>query len=111
MNPKINVVGLLWILIIMIPNIVFACTNKDGFISQYQNKLADHLEQIGRFGCFFCMIVMFPQFQTRWIPSEGAMDHTLERDIGSEVIALINPSIDPVFVMRDPARISFAGDL
>ena len=73
MNPKINVLGFLWILIIMIPNIVFACTNKDGFISQYQNKLADHLEQIGRFGCFFCMIVMFPQFQTRWIPSEGAM--------------------------------------
>ena len=53
-----------------------------------------------------------------WIPGKYSgcallfgMDHTLERDIGSEVIALINPSIDPVFVMRDPARISFAGDL
>jgi len=72
-KPEINVLGFLWIFTIMIPNIVFACMYKEGFISQYQNNLVEHLEQIGRFGCFFCMIVIFPQFQIRWISSEGIM--------------------------------------
>lgn len=34
------------------PNIVFSITCKDGFVNNYQNKLVEILEQIGRFGCF-----------------------------------------------------------
>ncbi len=36
----------------MIPNVVFAITNKDGFENEYKNKPVETLEQIGRFACF-----------------------------------------------------------
>ncbi len=49
--------GLLWIAAIMLPNIVFALTHKDGFENLWQNRAVEVLEQIGRFGCFFLMIV------------------------------------------------------
>ena len=49
--------GLLWIATIMLPNIVFALTHKDGFENLWQNRAVEVLEQIGRFGCFFLMIV------------------------------------------------------
>lgn len=49
--------GLLWIATIMLPNIVFALTHKDGFENLWQNRAVEALEQIGRFGCFFLMIV------------------------------------------------------
>ena len=41
----------------MLPNIVFALTHKDGFENLWQNRAVEVLEQIGRFGCFFLMIV------------------------------------------------------
>ena len=49
--------GILWIATIMLPNIVFALTHKGGFENLWQNRAVEALEQIGRFGCFFLMIV------------------------------------------------------
>lgn len=46
--------------IIMIPNIVFATKCKDGFDNIYQNKAVIMLEQIGRYGCFITMIFNVP---------------------------------------------------
>ena len=48
----INVFGLIMMVVIMIPNIVFAVKCKEGFESKWTNHFVEVLEQIGRFGCF-----------------------------------------------------------
>ena len=55
-----NYWGLIFGIVILIPNIMFAITCKDGFENRYQNKLVEFLEQIGRFGCFFSMFLIIP---------------------------------------------------
>ncbi len=56
----INIPGLIFMAVIMVPNIIFAAKNKDGFKNDYANKAAEILEQIGRFGCFVFMIFVIP---------------------------------------------------
>ncbi|MGN0114343.1 MAG: hypothetical protein ACI396_03370 [Acutalibacteraceae bacterium] len=58
--PWFNPFGFVAMVIIMIPNIVFAIKCKDGFENLYQNKAVIILEQIGRYGCFFTMIINVP---------------------------------------------------
>lgn len=55
-----NVYGRIYVLVILIPNLVFAMRCKDGFVNRWQNKTVETLEQIGRFGCFLFMIVQIP---------------------------------------------------
>lgn len=52
-----NVFGLAFIVVIMIPNIIFAIRCKEGFENKWNNKLIELIEQIGRFGCFGFMII------------------------------------------------------
>lgn len=59
-NKYVNFWGLIFVAIILIPNVVFAISCKDGFENRYQNKLVETLEQIGRFGCFFSMFLVVP---------------------------------------------------
>ena len=47
-----NVFGLIFLIVIIIPNIVFAIKCKDGFNNKWNNKYVECLEQVGRFGCF-----------------------------------------------------------
>ena len=56
-----NIYGLIFIVIIMIPNIVFALKCKDGFVNKYNNKFVELFEQIGRFGSFIFMILNIPK--------------------------------------------------
>lgn len=49
---SINFYGLIFIAAIMVPNIIFAATHKNGFTNYYQNKTVEVFEQIGRIGCF-----------------------------------------------------------
>ena len=42
----INFYGLAFMLVIMIPNIIFASINKDGFQNLWKNKFVEVLEQI-----------------------------------------------------------------
>lgn len=60
MNKYFNLCGLTFVIVILIPNIVFSITCKDGFVNHYQNKLVETLEQIGRFGCFISMFFILP---------------------------------------------------
>ncbi|SJZ42029.1 hypothetical protein [Anaerorhabdus furcosa] len=55
----LNVFGLIMIIIIMIPNIVYGFKNKS-VESKYQNKLMEAIEQIGRYGSMFLMIINLP---------------------------------------------------
>ena len=47
-------------IIILIPNAVFAVICKDGFDNIYQNKAVVMFEQIGRYGCFITMVFNLP---------------------------------------------------
>lgn len=62
----LNIFGLIFIIIIMIPNIIYAIKCKDGFINKWSNKTIEHLEQIGRFGCFGFMIINIPGTWFGW---------------------------------------------
>lgn len=46
----INIFGLFFIVVIMIPNIIYAMKCKDGFVNKWSNKIVETIEQIGRFG-------------------------------------------------------------
>ena len=67
----LNVFGLIMIVIIMIPNIVFAIKCKDGFDNKWSNKYIEIIEQIGRFGCFGFMIINIPGTWFGWWSDEG----------------------------------------
>lgn len=56
----LNVYGLFFMIVIMIPNIVFAVRCKEGFENLWENRTLEVLEQIGRFGCFAMMIFIIP---------------------------------------------------
>ena len=66
-----NPFGLVFITIIMIPNIVFAIRCKDGFTNNYRNKTVELVEQIGRFGCFGFMIFNIPGTWFVWASNES----------------------------------------
>ncbi len=51
----LNVFGLIIVILILIPNIIYAFKVK-GQQNRCQNKLMNLLEQVGRYGCMFLMI-------------------------------------------------------
>ena len=66
-----NVCGLIFIVVIMIPNIVFAIKCKNGFENKWNNKLVETVEQIGRFSCFGFMIINIPGMWFGWWSDEA----------------------------------------
>lgn len=66
----INIFGLIFIVVIMIPNIIFAIKCKDGFANKWKNKFVEMIEQIGRFGCFGFMIINIPGTWFGWWSDE-----------------------------------------
>lgn len=61
-----NVYGLVFVAVIMIPNIVFAVKCKDGFENKWDNRYVQIAEQIGRFGCFGFMFINIPGICFGW---------------------------------------------
>ena len=55
-----GVAGLIFVFVLLIPNMIYAVTNKDGFADNYHNKFIEAGEQIGRFGCFILMFIQLP---------------------------------------------------
>lgn len=55
-----NGFGLVFMLVIMVPNVVFAIRCQDGFENKWKNKPGELMEQIGRFGCFGFMVFSSP---------------------------------------------------
>lgn len=66
----INIFGLIFIVVIMIPNIIFAMKCKDGFANKWKNKFIEMIEQIGRYGCFGFMIINIPGTWFGWWSDE-----------------------------------------
>lgn len=67
----INLWGLIFMAVIMIPNIIFALKCKDGFENKWDNKLVETVEQIGRFGSFSFMIINIPGTFLGWWSDEA----------------------------------------
>ena len=55
-----NWFGLVFMAVIMIPNIVYAVKCKEGFENKWHNKSVEFIEQTGRFGSFAFMIINVP---------------------------------------------------
>ncbi len=55
-----NYYGLIIMVLIMVPNIVYAIKHKNDNCESYNNKLTILFEQIGRYGCFVFMILNIP---------------------------------------------------
>ncbi|MBO5377224.1 MAG: hypothetical protein J6A41_02435 [Ruminiclostridium sp.] len=55
------VYGLVIVLIMLVPNVVFALFNKDSFENNWHNKAVEILEQVGRFGCMIFMFIVIPE--------------------------------------------------
>lgn len=66
-----NIFGLVFMLIIMIPNIVYAIKHKDGFQNTKINKALLIAEQVGRYGCFAFMAVNIPGTWFGWWSDEA----------------------------------------
>lgn len=68
---QINIFGLVFMVIIMIPNVIFALKCKDGFENRWENKAVEVLEQIGRYGCFAFMVINIPKTWFGWASDES----------------------------------------
>ena len=66
-----NVFGLIFIVLIMIPNIIYANRCKDGYDNKWNNKVVMILEQIGRYGCIIFMIINIPNTWFGWWSDEA----------------------------------------
>ncbi|MDD6200848.1 MAG: hypothetical protein PUB93_06230 [Firmicutes bacterium] len=62
----LNVFGLAFMAVIMIPNVIFAIRHKEGFENKWHHPFAAFAEQIGRFGCFCFMILRIPGTCLGW---------------------------------------------
>ena len=82
----LNVYGLILVIVILIPNLIFAMKCRDGFENRWKNRCVETLEQVGRFGCFGLMIVNIPGTCFGW-PSAGAFTAYL---IVDGVLAALN---------------------
>lgn len=67
----INIFGLVFMVIIMIPNVIFALKCKDGFGNRWENKAVEALEQIGRYGCLAFMVINIPKTWFGWASDEA----------------------------------------
>ena len=55
-----NLFGLIFMVLIMIPNIIYAIKCPDSFQNKWGSKLIYILESIGRYGCFAFMVINIP---------------------------------------------------
>ena len=84
-----NVFGLIFIAVIMIPNVVFAIKCKDGFDNKWNNKYVEVTEQVGRLGCFGFMIINIPGTWFGWWSDEAFALYLI---------------VDTILVIRFPVR-------
>ena len=66
-----NVFGFAFMVVIMIPNIIYAVRHKSGFENKHHSKALEIIEQIGRYGCFGFMIINIPGTWFGWWSDEA----------------------------------------
>ena len=63
--------GLVFMTVILIPNIVFALRCRDGSANKYRNKAVELIEQTGRIGCIGFMVFRIPGIRSGWASGES----------------------------------------
>lgn len=115
-----NGYGAIFVFLLLVPNIVFAMTHKDGFENHWRNRMVEILEQIGRFGSF-CFMFLCLSFACRGWWFDGAkavylslgtvlvflsvsygVDPAMERGFRAEVALALCSAVAPVSGERDP---------
>lgn len=71
MMEWINIFGAVFIVIIMVPNIIYALKCRESFENKWNNKGVEIVEQIGRFGCFGFMVINIPGTWFGWWSDEA----------------------------------------
>ena len=84
-----NIFGLVFIVVIMIPNIVFAIKCKEAFENKWSNKVVELLEQIGRFGCFGFMIFNVPGTWFGWWSDEAFAIYLIVDSLALSIIPAV----------------------
>lgn len=56
-----NYYGLVILIILKIPNIIYSIKVKDGFKNKFDNKILEYSEQIGRYGSFIFLVFNIPK--------------------------------------------------
>lgn len=72
-----NWYGLVLMGLMMVPNIFFAATHQEGFENVVRNPRMEAWEQIGRFGCFICMLITPPALCTGYWLENGVLIYRL----------------------------------
>lgn len=67
----LNVFDIGFLIVILIPNAIFALKCPQGFENQWQNRWVETIEQIGRFGCMAFMAVNIPGTWFGWWSDEA----------------------------------------
>lgn len=66
----INIYGVIFMLIIMIPNTIYAAKYKGASQNLWNNRIVEVLEQIGRYSCFSFMVVILPHCGFGFVSNE-----------------------------------------
>lgn len=66
-----NLFGLIFMVILLIPNIIFSFKCKNGFENKWMNPSIEIIERIGRYGCFCFMIINIPKTCFGWWSDEA----------------------------------------
>ena len=98
----INLFGLSFMGVFMVPNIIFAIRNKDGFESIYHNKSLETVEEIGRYGCFVFMIFMESGMLN--IFGSGSQEEKLILLLSGSVVALMVLLSGPLLLFWEKKR-------
>ena len=61
-----NVFGFILMAILMVPNMVYFTKRKEETPRKWNNKIVEIIEQIGRIGCTFFMIINIPGWWSDW---------------------------------------------
>lgn len=67
----LNVFGLVFMIAVMIPNVIFALRHRDGFENRWSCRPVEIIEQIGRIGCFVFMVINVPGTWFGWWSDEA----------------------------------------
>lgn len=67
----VNIFGVVFMVVIMVPNIIYALKCKEGFENKWNSKCVETVEQIGRFGCFGFMTINIPGTWFGWRSEEA----------------------------------------
>lgn len=66
-----NVFGLVFMSLIMLPNIIYGIKNKEKSEAPYKNRAVEAAEQIGRYGCLWFMVFNIPGTWFGWWSDEA----------------------------------------